>query len=55
VGRIAAEHLLSAIGGQPTHGARAVPCRLVLRDSAGNETTVTDAGNGQATSGQAAV
>jgi hypothetical protein len=35
VGRIAAEHLLSAIGGEPTHGAQAVPCRLVLRESAG--------------------
>jgi LacI family transcriptional regulator len=35
VGRIAAEHLLSAIGGQPTHGAHAVPCRLVIRESAG--------------------
>jgi Periplasmic binding protein-like domain len=35
VGRIAAEHLLSAIGGEPTHGAHAVPCRLVLRESVG--------------------
>jgi LacI family transcriptional regulator len=35
VGRIAGEHLLSAIGGEPTHGVRTVPSRLVLRDSAG--------------------
>jgi LacI family transcriptional regulator len=35
VGRLAAEHLLSAIGGKPTHGVHAVPCRLVLRESAG--------------------
>jgi LacI family transcriptional regulator len=34
VGRTAAEHLLSAIGGQPTHGAHVVPCRLVIRESA---------------------
>jgi LacI family transcriptional regulator len=41
VGRLAAEHLLSAIGGQPTHGVHSVPCRLVLRESAG---TANDAG-----------
>jgi len=35
VGRIAAEHLLCAIGGEPTHGTHAVPCRLVIRESAG--------------------
>ena len=34
VGRVAAEHLLSAINGQPTHGAHTVPCRLVVRGSA---------------------
>jgi LacI family transcriptional regulator len=33
VGRVAAEHLLSAINGEPTHGAHTVPCRLVVRDS----------------------
>ena len=55
VGRIAAEHLLSAIGGQPTHGARGVPCRLVLRGLRRPETTMPDAGNGQAASGQTAV
>ena len=33
VGRIAAEHLLSAINGEPTHGVHAVPCRLVARQS----------------------
>ena len=45
VGRIAAEHLLSAIGGQPTHGARGVPCLLVLRDSASTtRSPMTDAG-----------
>jgi LacI family transcriptional regulator len=48
VGRIAAEHLLSAIGGEPTHGARAVPCRLVWRESAG------PAGQPQAASTQGA-
>jgi LacI family transcriptional regulator len=40
VGRIAAEHLLSAIGGQPTHGQQAVPCRLVIRESAGSTASV---------------
>jgi LacI family transcriptional regulator len=35
VGRAAAEHLLSAINGEPTHGAHTVPCRLVLRGSTG--------------------
>jgi LacI family transcriptional regulator len=45
VGRIAAEHLLLAIAGQPTHGARAVPCRLVLRESAG---ALPPGGQGQA-------
>jgi LacI family transcriptional regulator len=34
VGRIAGEYLLSAIAGQPRHGPRAVPCKLVIRDSA---------------------
>jgi LacI family transcriptional regulator len=37
VGRVAAEHLLSAINGEPTHGAHTVGCRLVIRGS-------TDAG-----------
>jgi LacI family transcriptional regulator len=45
VGRIAAEHLLSAIGGQPTHGPHAVPCRLVIRESAGS-TAVQPVSNG---------
>jgi len=35
VGRTAAEHLLSAIGGHPTFGSHIVPCRLVLRGSSG--------------------
>jgi LacI family transcriptional regulator len=35
VGRVAAGHLLAAIGGQPAHGADRVPCRLVVRESAG--------------------
>ncbi len=35
VGRVAAEHLLSAINGEPTHGAHTVPCRLVVRGSTG--------------------
>ena len=34
VGRMAAEHLLSAIDGEPTHGVSTVPCRLVVRGSA---------------------
>ena len=33
VGRVAAEHLLRAINGEPTHGAHTVPCRLVVRGS----------------------
>jgi LacI family transcriptional regulator len=33
VGRLAAEHLLSAINGEPTHGVHTVPCRLVIRGS----------------------
>jgi LacI family transcriptional regulator len=33
LGRVAAEHLLSAINGEPTHGAYTVPCRLVVRGS----------------------
>ena len=35
IGRVAAEHLLLAINGDPTHGAHTVPCRLVIRDSTG--------------------
>ncbi len=33
VGRVAAEHLLAAINGEPTHGVHTVPCRLVIRES----------------------
>jgi len=33
VGRLAAEHLLSAIDGKPTHGVHTVPVRLVARES----------------------
>jgi LacI family transcriptional regulator, galactose operon repressor len=33
VGRVAAEHLLLAINGDPTHGVQTLPCRLVPRDS----------------------
>jgi LacI family transcriptional regulator len=33
VGRIAAEMLLGAIAGEPAHGTRTVPCRLVVRQS----------------------
>ena len=33
LGRVAAEHLMLAINGEPTHGAHTVPCRLVSRDS----------------------
>jgi DNA-binding LacI/PurR family transcriptional regulator len=31
--RLAGEHLLSAINGEPTHGVNTVPCRLVVRGS----------------------
>jgi LacI family transcriptional regulator len=33
VGRVAAELLLAAIAGEPAHGTRTVPCRLVARES----------------------
>jgi LacI family transcriptional regulator len=33
IGRVAAEHLLLAINGEPTHGQHTVPCRLVTRGS----------------------
>ena len=33
VGRAAAEHLLSALNGEPTHGVHTVPCELVVRGS----------------------
>ena len=33
VGRAAAEHLLSALNGEPTHGVHTVPCQLVVRGS----------------------
>ena len=33
VGRVAAEHLLLAINGEPTHGVQLLPCRLVPRES----------------------
>ena len=33
VGRVAAEHLLSAINGEPAHGVHTVPGRLVVRGS----------------------
>ncbi len=39
IGRVAAEHLLLAINGEPTHGAHTVPCRLVIRDSTGPGTS----------------
>jgi len=35
VGRVAAEHLLTAIGGEPAHGVHTVPCQLVVRESTG--------------------
>ena len=35
VGRTAAEHLLSAISGEPTHGVQIVPSALVARESTG--------------------
>lgn len=34
-GRIAAQHLLAAINGEPSHGVHTVSCRLVVRDSTG--------------------
>jgi len=33
VGRVAAEHLLAAIGGEPAHGVHTVPSRLIVRAS----------------------
>jgi LacI family transcriptional regulator len=33
VGQVAAQHLMLAINGEPTHGVYTVPCRLVRRDS----------------------
>jgi LacI family transcriptional regulator len=33
VGRVAAEHLLTALNGEPTHGVHTVPCQLVVRGS----------------------
>jgi LacI family transcriptional regulator len=33
LGRVAAELLLEAINGKPTHGRRVLPCRLVVRAS----------------------
>jgi LacI family transcriptional regulator len=36
VGRAAAEHLLAAINGEPSHGLHTIPCRLVTRDSTGD-------------------
>jgi LacI family transcriptional regulator len=33
VGRMAAEHLMLAINGNPTHGVHTVPCRLIPRGS----------------------
>jgi LacI family transcriptional regulator len=33
VGRAAAQDLLAAIGGEPAHGVRTVPCRLMARES----------------------
>jgi LacI family transcriptional regulator len=47
VGRVAAEHLLSAINGEPTHGVHTVPGRLVVRGS------TVQASPGQASTGQA--
>ncbi|HZR49356.1 MAG TPA: LacI family DNA-binding transcriptional regulator [Streptosporangiaceae bacterium] len=35
VGRVAAELLLAAIGGEPAHGVHTVPCQLVVRESTG--------------------
>jgi LacI family transcriptional regulator len=37
VGRVAAEHLLAAIGGESGNGVHTVPCRLVVRQSTGGE------------------
>jgi LacI family transcriptional regulator len=41
VGRSAAEHLLSAINDEPTHGVHTVPCRLVIRGSTGPVATAS--------------
>ncbi|MDX6393667.1 MAG: LacI family transcriptional regulator [Streptosporangiaceae bacterium] len=51
VGRVAAEHLLSAINGEPTHGVHTVPGRLVVR---GSTVTSGPGASGQGASGQGA-
>ena len=38
VGRAAAQDLLAAIGGEPAHGVRTVPCRLMARESSAPRT-----------------
>src|SRR6185437_6671654 len=44
VGRVAAEHLLLAINGEPTHGVHTVPCQLVQRGSTGGSDDSSTAG-----------
>jgi LacI family transcriptional regulator len=44
VGRVAAEHLLLAINGEPTHGVHTVPCQLVQRGSTGGSDGSSAAG-----------
>ena len=40
IGRLAAEYLFSAIDGEPAHGIRTVPPRLIVRESTvGNRLT----------------
>ncbi|MGH3164979.1 MAG: substrate-binding domain-containing protein, partial [Trebonia sp.] len=43
VGREAAQHLLAAINGEPSHGLHTIPCRLVVRDSTGGADSVMPA------------
>ncbi len=48
VGRVAAEHLLRAIDGEPSHGACTVPSRLVVR---GSSVPAAPAGSGREPAG----
>jgi len=53
VGRVAAEHLLQAIDGEPSHGACTVPCRLVVRGSSVPAAAPAENGHQPAGSGRA--
>jgi LacI family transcriptional regulator len=51
VGRVAAGHLLAAIGGQPAHGAHTIPSRLVIRASSGGQPPGGQPADGQPVDG----